>query len=625
MKIKAKRLAIVLSLMIAVCSIMPLQAQTDGFFRGGNDNYENRSISINSDTENGLTNNGIGQSEPTPLGSGLLIMMAAGAGYVMVRRKRNRSGMTMLLALGLLVGMTQCKKNVGVITGDSSSGMHIILNVNDDSKVHVTLDFHNDETGEIYAKVDYELGDLIHVGNNGKYVGYLTCKKDKSDNLYFEGTINDDELNENDYLHFYFLGNKTLNSINTATGVIYTVDIVDQSEQYPVISYAHSTDKFNPYVSSYNAHLLNKCSIVKFTTNIDITDNISISGMNNMVIVDFTKNVEGGTANPYSYMLDENNNGEIILHSEGVREKWAILLPQDEVTAATANAQGYVSTTSFGVPAISTNQYKPEGIAISMKTVAQEKGISVSPTKQAVFANGNLKATKTNASDDWTSWTWSFMDNPWDAVETSTSEIVSDYEGSTEIGLFGCNPKDHPYYTNANENYDGRFTTWTSSEIANDDNNNNYTWYVPSQAEWAYILTGRDNAASKYGMAVVNGKPGLIILPDVWGGPSLVAFSDSQAYSDNTISESVWNESWKPQGAVFIPANGYRQVVSIAEYNIWGGYWTSTTGITGNGYYMRFVAAGVDPHQSSAEVDYMDFNNYLRFYAGSLRLMRYVE
>jgi len=618
MKIKAKRLAIVLSLMIAVCSIMPLQAQTDGFFRGGDDNYENRSISINSDTENGITNNGIGQSEPTPLGSGLLIMMAAGAGYVMVRRKRVRKGMTMILALALILGMTQCKKKIETVS-ETSSGLYITLEVDNDSKVIVDPYGHV-EPNYSYATVTYETNDTIYVGHNGRFVGKLIYS-----NNTFSGVIDDSDLSTNDYFHFYFLGNKPLKATNVGGNIVYNLDIVDQSAKYPVISYAHSTDKFNPYVSSYNAHLLNKCSIVKFTTNIDITDNISISGMNNMVIVDFTKNIGGGSANPYSYMMDENNNGEIILHSVSATEKWAILLPQAAVTAATANAPGYVSTTSFGVPTISTNQYLGDGIDITMEEVVEEKGISVSPTKQAVFANGNLKATKTNTEDSWESWTWSFMENPWDAVEQSDSDMATYYAGKSNIGLFGCNPKTHPFYTELDDNYSGRFTTWTSNEITNDPDANNYTWYVPTQAEWAYIFSGRENATSKFGMALVAGKPGVILLPDDCAGVSgFKPYFSTQAYASNTIDESDWTSKYASVGAVFIPANGYRYITYLAEYNIWGGYWTGTTDIGGNGYYMRFVDAASTSF-TTVHVEYDPINNDDRYYGGALRLIRYVE
>ena len=85
------------------------------YAQGGNDNMfqVDDAFSGNRDitTTWVLINNGIGQSE-APLGSGLLILGAAGAGYVLAKRRHSRKGMTLVLALALMLGMTQCKKNI---------------------------------------------------------------------------------------------------------------------------------------------------------------------------------------------------------------------------------------------------------------------------------------------------------------------------------------------------------------------------------------------------------------------------------------------------------------------------------------------------------------------------------
>lgn len=90
MKKQTKLKAFVLSVAMTVAMSLPMtmNAQSDGFFRGGNDNYDNR---------DGITLGGNGmslgdnptQENPTPLGSGLLIMVAAGAGYVALKKKEN--------------------------------------------------------------------------------------------------------------------------------------------------------------------------------------------------------------------------------------------------------------------------------------------------------------------------------------------------------------------------------------------------------------------------------------------------------------------------------------------------------------------------------------------------------
>lgn len=80
---------------MAIGMLLPatMQAQTDGFFRGGGD-YSNRDAGIglgnmNNETPGGMGLGGMTQDEPAPLGSGLLILTAIGAGYATLKRKQH--------------------------------------------------------------------------------------------------------------------------------------------------------------------------------------------------------------------------------------------------------------------------------------------------------------------------------------------------------------------------------------------------------------------------------------------------------------------------------------------------------------------------------------------------------
>lgn len=429
--------AFVLSLMVAMCTVMPLQAQIDGFFRGGsNDNYSNRDeISSPGNDTNGISNNGIGQPEPSPLGSGLLIMVAAGAGYAMVRRKRVRKGMTMILALALILGMTQCKKKADIINNQASSGMYITLDVSGGAKVAVTPGFIDPVTNEEYAKVDFENGDIIYVGHNRKYVGQLTYSDGS-----FTGTIDDNYLTTDDYLYFYFLGNKIPYETATAGATTLSVNIIDQTAKYPVISYARSNELFDPNEHSYSAYLLNYCAIQKFTTNVDKV--IKIKGMKNKVILDFTN-----TSTPYSYDYVDSE-GAILMHRESADDEegdyvsWAILCPQEAVTAASATAAGYGTSSTFPVHKIDRNGYYKEPIEIELnETGIIDGAVTVYGDKQVYFASGNLQYQASSG-------TWRFALNQWDYVgdatngnvyennvKSSNTSIASNYSGW--IDLFG--------------------------------------------------------------------------------------------------------------------------------------------------------------------------------------------
>ena len=68
--------------------------RSDGFFRNNEDTYDNRDANINIWTaNNGFQHDDFG----APLGTGLLILTAAGAGYAISRRKRNFKNSTTLL------------------------------------------------------------------------------------------------------------------------------------------------------------------------------------------------------------------------------------------------------------------------------------------------------------------------------------------------------------------------------------------------------------------------------------------------------------------------------------------------------------------------------------------------
>lgn len=96
---KLKAMALSVAMACAMLSPCTLSAQSDSFFRDGGD-YSNRdagggAYSLNnqqfgSDTNGGynLNNQTFGQ-DPAPLGTGLLILTAAGAGYVALKRKKH--------------------------------------------------------------------------------------------------------------------------------------------------------------------------------------------------------------------------------------------------------------------------------------------------------------------------------------------------------------------------------------------------------------------------------------------------------------------------------------------------------------------------------------------------------
>lgn len=89
-------------------------------------------------------------------------------------------------------------------------------------------------------------------------------------------------------------------------------------------------------------------------------------------------------------------------------------------------------------------------------------------------------------------------------------------------------------------------------------------WSVLSFKEWNYLLCGRPNAATKYGVAYVAGLKGVILLPDNWQmteGFKLL----------NDYSKDEWTQM-EEAGAVFLPFEGDEN--PSFPYNF--KYWTSS-------------------------------------------------
>ena len=81
---KIKALALMTMMTIGMVLPMTMNAQ-DGFFRGGDELITRDETPI--EVTGGITNQQFGQE--TPVGSGLLIMVAAGAGYALLKKKED--------------------------------------------------------------------------------------------------------------------------------------------------------------------------------------------------------------------------------------------------------------------------------------------------------------------------------------------------------------------------------------------------------------------------------------------------------------------------------------------------------------------------------------------------------
>lgn len=270
---------------------------------------------------------------------------------------------TIILAVALVLGLTQCKKEQSATP--QSEGVMITLNVGDNnngSRANV------DPNGT--TQVTFESGDEIYVAYNGEYVGSLS-----RNGSYFEGFVNITPVTPSQPLYFYYLGDNHNLDAADSEGKIRgcTATISDQHiyPHLPVISMGKSTVNYSENITSYSSRLYNKCSLMKFNVTTPSTADICITGMNNKVIVNFGD--PKGTTNGFTY--DQVDGGLIQMAGSSTAERWVIVLPQTELGegegGSVYSTDGIYSGRRPPIHAIESNKWYHEGEDIISMTLNQ--------------------------------------------------------------------------------------------------------------------------------------------------------------------------------------------------------------------------------------------------------------
>lgn len=315
----------------------------------------------------------------------------------------------------------------------------------------------------------------------------------------------------------------------------------------------------------------------------------------------------GGTISAYgiSYSTTDGFEGEDGTQVEGADLSEGLF---------TVNLTQLSGKTTYCVRAYATNEAGTAyGEQVSFTTL--QEGIVNSKAKftinaegdQVYFSKGNLQYTISTQ-------VWSFMENQYDMVETNNQNVGNNYADQDVVSLFGLatsgyNHGSTAYYPWATSNsyryyypygsmsknlYDDTGKAdWGYNAINNGGNEENQ-WRTMTRAEWLYIIESRTEAASKYGYGNVNGCNGMIILPDAWSLPEGLSFVSGNSAWTNTYSSEQW-AMMETNGAVFLPAAGYRMSSSVNNVGTNGYYWQSACG-SNNGYYaysIRFASISI--------------------------------
>lgn len=504
---------------------------------------------------------------------------------------------TIIIAMALVLGLGQCKKQETPATTDPEDGLvYITVNVGDNGAKH-----------EVYPNTGayvFENNDVLYVGNNGHYIGTLTYNDGA-----FSGTI--DSPSTTDYLHFFFVSGlgPTAEELEEASDPVtsFNVDISDQSSKLPILSYGHSSQKYTDGTATYSCMLENKCGLVKFVPSIATSRPITVSGMKTTATIDFST----GSITP------AETTGGIKLHSESDAAKWAVLLQQDAVDEATVTISGFAASAS--VPTITNNYYNNSGVGISMTATCPEGAInglfSVSADKQVYFSQGNLQYQASTK-------TWRFAERQIDyvglalngnvyvgEVQCDNALMSSTYSGWIDLFGWGTSGYNHgatyyqPWSTNSGNVYYYAYglagcnlydqtgkADWGYNAISNGGNEENSGWRTLTNSEMDYVLNTRETTSGiRWAKGTVNGVNGVLLFPDDWSS-AVYAMNvvNGGNYDSNIINAEDWATLLEPNGVVFLPyTGGIRRGTGNAESTT-GAYFLSTYYDNGDAWQFGF-------------------------------------
>ena len=255
-------------------------------------------------------------------------------------------------------------------------------------------------------------------------------------------------------------------------------------------------------------------------------------------------------------------------------------------------------------------------VALNTEMVIAQSAFSVSATKKVCFSQGNLQYQASTK-------TWRFAEHQYDMIGDANKNVSSTYSGWIDLfgwGTSGYNGK-NPYMTSINDddygvvganladiagiNYD-----WGVYNKISNGGNVAGRWRTLTCEEWKYVVYKRTDASSLISLSIVNGIEGLILLPDDWSTPAGVAFkAGMNGLENNTYTVNEWAKM-EANGAIFLPAAGYRAGTGVNNVGSGGYYWSATADDYYGAYCLDFLSGDASMY------------NYFRYNGHSVRLVR---
>lgn len=573
---------------------------------------------------------------------------------------------TIIMALALVLGMSQCKKQETPTTGNTTPiypGVDITVKVGDNEGKAENGEKHN--IAPQYGLFAFSSGDVLYVGHDGQYVGSLTFN-----GACFDGTIHPNPNVTDKPLHFYFVGNAAVTgtpSANQTTSL--SINIANQSTNLPVLSYGASNELYTGPNTTYSTTLKNKCALVRFDLQHQGDYVVTLSGVPTQATVNFAN----PTAETAIVATEGQTNGSITLYGESgnTAYRWAILLPGTNLSTG----HGDLNTTSYSgnvnLAALGTNDYVNSGISINNPlplpdppaaayAVKTSNGtltqFSVSANKKVYFSRANLRHGDSQSSiPGWSLHAHQFDEHE-DAYGGHGYGTYTGYNATYDMDriCWGrlANDSGHTYTAGSMwiyaDNLDLTRTNGTDwGTVLTTEGNN---WRMLTASEWNYLFnaTARGtrrflkvcvNAAEGVGTAYgvhTNNNFGVLLLPDLYDGEGLSmkdwrdrtytfnnkdgAFVRINLTSDGTDDVSKMLNA----GAVFLPALGYRNADQYVteQYQDYTYYDAKSVGGTyvGIGYYWSSTRVeNGQAHEENRMAKLLKFDNTINAYSEMLR------
>ena len=287
---------------------------------------------------------------------------------------------------------------------------------------------------------------------------------------------------------------------------------------------------------------------------------------------------------------------------------------------------------SYGDAVIIEGSDGPKPLPTNWENGTNPHTFKIGASKSVYFSQANLQyraqggiggnAVEYAESGENVGGTWRFAEHQFDYVGADNSKMAWNYDGWIDLFGFGTSGYNHngkcyqPWSTSTTNSDYYAYSPTSYNKNLEDENgtadwgkNTIYAggtpttgWRTLTQTEWSYLINSRTNASKLKGEGKVgNCTPGLILLPDDWdwNKTTLAGLKDKwikDGTSDwkNVFSYSEWARM-EAEGAIFLPAAGYRSGTGTDTVDAGADYHASTQSGADNAKELHFESNNITP------------------------------